>query len=441
MTFEPRPYQLEARDFALAGRGCIIADAMRLGKTYEALLAWKGGPMFIAAPLSTRQVWLDWIERTRPGTKVAVLKGRTYDREAARAADVVFTHYDVLSTWMSAGARRFELVIFDEAHFLSNWRTKRSKAAAWLRAACERAILLTGTPLWNRPADLYNLLQLARPGAWGSFYDFATRFAGGHRTIHGFQTGNPTNAEELQRLMRSVVIRRTWNDVASQLPPIERTVEVVDLSVSDHLAIDRAFLDEDGEPRGLLAGLGAMRKVVASAKAAVAAEVATRYVDAGEPPVIWTWFKETAHQIALHLGGRAIVITGDDDIDTRERMFNLWRSGPPTPLVATMAIGQVGIDLSHGRHCIFAELDWTPAVMAQTEARTYSPLRPSTTTFLLADHPVERRVVDTLVKKMDWSREVGLPAAESALELVGEALAEFSQVSSTTTAPSLFDVR
>lgn len=421
MTFAPRPYQLEARDFARQSNGCIIADAMRLGKTYEALLAWQGGPMFVAAPLSTRQVWLDWIERVRPGTQVAVLKGRKYDRDAARSADVVFTHYDVLPTWMSAGGRSFELAILDEAQLLSNWKAKRTKAAGWLRAGCERAILLTGTPLWNRPANLYTLLQLARPGKWGSYYDFATRYAGGHRTIHGFQVGGPTNAEELRRRLQGLVLRRTWADVSNQLPPIVRTVEVVDLTPSDLVAVDRAFLDDDGQPKSRIGGLVKMRQALAERKAAAAAEVAARYLDAGEPIVIWTWFKDTAHQIALRLGGTAFVVTGDDDIDTREQMFAAWRSGPPAALVLTMSVGQVGIDLSHAPHCLFAEIDWTPAVMAQSEARTYSPMRPSSTTFLLADHPIERQVASVLAKKMDWSKEVGMPAAETAIELVQEA--------------------
>jgi hypothetical protein len=88
-------------------------------------------------------------------------------------------------------------------------------------------------------------------------------------------------------------------------------------------------------------------------------------------------------------------------------------------LVATMAVAGEGIDLSTASQCVFAELDDTPAVVAQAEMRTYSPARPMQSYFVVADHFVEKRIVDLLDSKTAQSTEAGLPGARDLVDALG----------------------
>src|SRR5690606_17141937 len=83
-------------------------------------------------------------------------------------------NYDILHYWkdylLKLGIRT---IIADEAHTLSNSKTKRTQAATELIRNAERFLAITGTPLTNRPKDLFNLLRLLWPNEYKSFWSFA----------------------------------------------------------------------------------------------------------------------------------------------------------------------------------------------------------------------------------------------------------------------------
>lgn len=116
------------------------------------------------------------------------------------------------------------------------------------------------------------------------------------------------------------------------------------------------------------------------------------------------------------------LVTGNASATLRNRVLHDWRHSPRGVLVITIAVGQVGIDLSHARHAIFAEEDWTPATMAQAEMRTFSAERPMSVSYLVADHWLDRKIVRALIEKCRNAGKLGLPAADSAIHLIEEAL-------------------
>jgi hypothetical protein len=140
-----------------------------------------------------------------------------------------------------------------------------------------------------------------------------------------------------------------------------------------------------------------------------------------EPIVVWTWHRRVAEMVAGRLEG-AQLLTGDVAPAEREARLRAWRAQPRGVLVATISVGQVGIDLSHARRELFVEVDYTPAVVAQAEMRTYSPARPMYVSFLVADHVADRRVVNALVKKLAASAPLGVDAAAESIDILREIL-------------------
>jgi SWI/SNF-related matrix-associated actin-dependent regulator 1 of chromatin subfamily A len=382
------------------------------------------GQLTVVAPLSTREVWLTWLRRRFPDTPISAIVGRTFDAAMLRAP-IVFAHYDILAAWQDARLKS-GTVIFDEAHVLTNHRAQRTKAALFLAGKAKRVIALTGTPLWNKPVGVWSLLALINPGGWGAFFDFAQRYGDPITGTHGWVYQGTSFEQELQERLTEVVLRRTWMDVAPDLPPIQRQVEIVDLTDEQRNEIDVAAqeLVSKASTHIEIGDLARYRRAVGLVKAPVTADLADRVLASGSPVVVWTWHRKVAIAIQKLLARRqrpTWVVTGQTSIDAREAAFAAWRtSSEPAALIVTLMVGQTGLDFSHAAHAIFGEYDFTPLVVSQAEMRTFSPLRPMSATYVAADHDIDRRLALTLQAKCAQGERMGLAAADTAIEVIAQ---------------------
>jgi SWI/SNF-related matrix-associated actin-dependent regulator 1 of chromatin subfamily A len=138
-------------------------------------------------------------------------------------------------------AREWDLVVLDEAHYIKSRTTARTKAAFMLARAAKRKILLTGTPLLNRPAELWSLLHFLAPTEWPNFYKFAHRYCGAFRSEWGWDFSGSSNLEELNaKLRRGLMLRRLKADVLPELPPLTRALVPLDVGIGDLTEFTRA---------------------------------------------------------------------------------------------------------------------------------------------------------------------------------------------------------
>jgi SWI/SNF-related matrix-associated actin-dependent regulator 1 of chromatin subfamily A len=448
-----RDYQHDGREFIRARRGTLLADQMRLGKTATVVAAHDpdSGPLVVVAPLATREVWLGWFRRRWPDVRPVVLSGKRvayidpkkapkprkdrgydllngahFDPTLLQNASVVFCNYDILAGWQNFGNRRIGTLVFDEIHLLSNKKSRRSRGALFLSAQAERVVGATGTPLWNKPAGLYTTLACICPGAWGKYYDYACRYANGRMGAHGFVADGASNEDEFRARMREVMLRRTWQSVVGQMPLIDRTVEVVDITERQAFAVEKEAerMRDHAHKTTAVGATARFRRLLAKLKIEAATDVAKRVLDGGERVIVWTWHRDVALKIEEALnkqGYPGFVVTGNTNADKREMILQRWRAAPTTPLVITLAVGQVGIDLSAARHEVFAELDYTPSIVAQAEMRPFTPTQPIAATYVIIDHEIERNILEALQSKCDLSFRLGVPAAESAIEVIASA--------------------
>lgn len=422
LGFKLRTTQQQALDFIEPRRGVLIGDDMRLGKTLTAIMAHDParGKLVIVAPLSARGVWLGWIRRRFPDADIGVLTSRKFD-PAPLAKPFVFVHYDVIQHWQNTFL--IGTLVFDEAHLLGNHKTKRTTAASLLAQHARKVIALTGTPIWNQPPNLWSLLSLLGPRTWGSYYDFCDRYGAPVQTGYGTQYTGLSHGAELKARMREVMLRRRWVDVAEDIPPITRSVVVADLDQRERNKLDilaGALMGEDGRTN-TIGHLAAYRKQVASIKLRAVKQEVARIQARGEPLVVWTWHKDPADELAASVEG-AFLITGDVPADERERRIEAWRQHPAGVLIATMAVAQVAVDFSHARIAIFAEIDYTPAMLAQAEMRTFAPTRGMDVLFVVANHFMDQRLVHALIRKLGAADPLGVGAAVDAINALRDAV-------------------
>ena len=206
-------HQVEGLAFLLARDGAILADDMGLGKTRQGVLAMTEarpqGPYLVVCPASVKLNWAREIELARPGSEVHVMG----DPPSPGGSGWAVINYDILSRHMDELMKiPFAGVIFDEAHYLKNHNSQRSRNARELvvdRSPKPLTYLLTGTPLTNRPRDLFPLLQLVQHPLGTSFLSFAKRYCDAEHNGFGWVTDGASNLEELSLQLQGVMIRRT----------------------------------------------------------------------------------------------------------------------------------------------------------------------------------------------------------------------------------------
>ena len=422
--FKLRPHQHVGAEFIRSRRGTLLADDLRTGKTLTALGGYEPsrGPLLVVCPLIAREVWLRWIGQMFPGEDVGVFIGREFDPDVANKP-IVVCHYDILKHWQLA--RRYGMVIFDEAHALSNPRAQRTIAATLVASWAERVVAATGTPVWNHPIDLWAILGLIAPGGFGPLEQFGERYCGPEYTAYGTKFDGISNESELNQRLSTVRIQRRWGDVQTNLPAITRSIAVADLTNAQHRMIDIAVAEVKG---GTAASLARFRRALGAAKVKPALEVIRGAIDRGEPIVAWVWHKDVGRKLAEALGLDAQLIDGDTPPAKRELIFKRWReSVSPQALIMTIGVGQVGIDLSHARLAVFIEYDWIPATIRQAEMRTYHPSRGMHVTYVVSNHIVERRMVESLHGKLVHAAALDADVGRDAIDILLTSLGVDSQ--------------
>lgn len=380
------------------------------------------GPLFIVAPLSTRAVWLAWIKRVFPGTSIGIMTGKTFQPEQLKQP-IVFGHYEIIHKWQAL--IDIGTLVFDEAHMLTNRNARRTLAAQLLRARAKRVLCMTGTPIWNMPPNLWAVLSLVAPGAWGSWYDFSDRYGLPEPTAHGKKYTGASNVPELNARLTDVMLRRLWKDCASDLPPITRSVLIAEVSDAQCKRLDIITAKLKSERSNTAGNLATYRKHVSTVKVPIVVEEVQKVLAANEPVVAWTWHREMADTLQrrfLDLGVPVFMISGDIPVARRDALIDAWKAHPAAVLVATMSVAQVGIDLSHARVAIFGEIDYTPAIIAQTEMRTFIATRPMDIRFVIANHLTDQRIVRALIAKLGAADPLGVGAAVDTIDALRDAV-------------------
>ncbi len=380
------PHQVEGLAFLLGRRRSILADDMGLGKTRQSILglteATDEGPYLVVCPASVKRNWVREILMVLPETETHIA-GPAPVPEPGYLGWVVL-NYDILHRQIGALlAHDWKGLVFDEAHFLKNHRSIRSRTGTRLvaEAAGDPVVhALTGTPLANRPRDLFPLLRLVGHSLGGSFLSFSKRYCNGHRNDYGYwESSGASNVEELSVQLYGTMLRRTKAEVLD-LPDKVRTW--IDIDVPQR-AIDRMndavgrFLGSDAERdrRGYRMGIGMLqgaRRTMAAVKARHTLEFAKGAVDQGEKVLLFSGFVNPIERFAHHFGKQAVVISGEVPQSRRQALVDRFQEEEEVRVyVGQIHAGGMGVNLTAASQVIFNDLDWVPANHFQAEDRAH----------------------------------------------------------------------
>jgi len=414
------PYQRTGVEWLAPRRRALLSDEMGLGKSAQALLSLPDqAAALVVAPAAVARFWASESARWRPDLSVS----RVPSREAwswPQTGEVRICTYGLLPgddevPVPPAGA----VVIADEAHLCKAPKALRTKC---FRAVAKTALdndgrvwLLTGTPLLNRPPELWAVLGAAglEKDAFGGWSRFVSMFHGS-RGRFGYEWGRAS--EEVPDLLRKVALRRHRKDVLPDLPTKTHrhlavngldaaTITLCDevLAVLQGQGIDLAAVTaqvEASKVHGVVFELmSRARAALATAKLPALLELVETYEEEEEPVVVFS-----AHRVPVEaLGAREGwgLITGSTSADERGRLVEAFQAGQLKGLAGTIAAMGVGVTLTRAHQAILVDLAWTPALNSQAEDRIcrIGQDRGVIITRLVADHPLDERVTELLAAK------------------------------------------
>ncbi len=439
---ELRPYQRTGLDFLVhlssLGLGAVLADDMGLGKTVQAL-AWlahmraldpNGGPALVVCPTSVVHNWQREAARFVPGLRVLVLE-RGPERHALRARlaerDLVITSYALLrrdaARWKEVPLRA---AILDEAQNIKNPDADVTRAALGLRA--RHRLALTGTPLENRPLDLWSLMAFVNPGYLGTRAAFVASYD---------RVDAPPHARALLAAkLRPVLLRRMKREVAPELPdrieerrdcelrPAQRKLYLAELTRSRALVegAGRAPADDARQKIAILAALTRLRQIcchpalaggslrLGSGKFDALFEVLEPLLAEGHKVLVFSQFVECLELVRHELEQRAIahhVLTGKTP--KRARVVAEFSDDPrPCVFLISLKAGGTGLNLIAASYVILLDPWWNPAVEAQAIDRTHRIGQDRTVIAyrLVATGTIEEKILELQARKAALVRDV-----------------------------------
>jgi hypothetical protein len=392
------------------GLGACLADDMGLGKTVQLLALLQSekeagggsGPTLLVCPMSVVGNWQREAERFVPDVRVHVHHGseRLSDEALARTAigcDLVLTTYGLVARDLAAlAAVPWARVVLDEAQNVKNSAARQTQAVRALRAG--QRVALTGTPIENRLAELWSIMDFLNPGLLGSAADFGRRFA---LPIERF--GDEETAGLLRRITGPFVLRRLKTDraVVADLPD-KVEMKVYCNITREQATLYQALLDDmlarveaATEPmarRGLvLATMTKLKQVLnhpvqllrdssrvegRSGKLARLEEVLEEVVAEGDRALVFTQFAEMGDilhgYLPERLGREVLYLHGGTPRRARDEMVARFQSGDGPPvLVLSLRAGGTGLNLTAANHVIHFDRWWNPAVEDQATDRAH----------------------------------------------------------------------
>jgi len=361
------PHQEVSHQFLLDRKRVILADEPRVGKTLPTALAVTNHlPALIVCPAIVKTVWKEAIERTGYQGEITVINGRKM-AENFEASGIVIINYDLLNNIKKIG--KFQTLVLDESHRIKSNTSLRTKAALKLMKMIPRVYALSGTPIPNRPIELYPLLSGL--GIYrGSYYDFALRYAKMWQAPWGLDVSGASNLPELKAMIQPHMIRRTKEEVFTNYQDPIVSLITFDLPIDKkELAFNADNIVDHPNPLLAIEGLSLVMKEAGLRKVQQACEFISEKLQ-HEPVVVFAHHKEVVKQIEDILGFHApSVITGDTPSSIRSALIENFQKGITRLFIGNLSACQEGIDLSVADTVIFVEATWQTSALEQASSR------------------------------------------------------------------------
>lgn len=447
-------HQIEGIEFLKKTKKAILAHEMGLGKTKMAIMAAgeiSDEGILVICPASLKINWQREIAMVYQEDITAIIS----TTEIIKNVDIpawFIINYDIIEK-----KKEFILdlidrgiigtVILDEAHYIKGKDATRSKATLEITKKAKRVYCLTGTPLMNRPAELFNLLKAIDHPLGKARATFVKRYCGGelkimvkdltsgkmfftsYRQSFAFRSQKKqyrvymftdetgaTRLPELHKFTEDVILRRTKKEVLD-LPEKIISVQICEFDKKNQELYDSAWdryiewVANNPQGKNLenilnaqqLVEIGKLKQVCSLSKIRIIKESVINAVEQGEKVLIFSQYTATIDVLYQELKEIGVVtLTGQDDMDQRQRAVDSFQLNPLTKvMIANIKAGGVGLNLTEASIVMFADMEWSPEIHHQAEDRAHRIGTEGTVNvyYYIVKDTIEEDIADMLVNK------------------------------------------
>jgi len=387
-------FQKAGISYILQTNRCLIADEMGLGKTIQAITVCnvvKPRNVLIVCPASLKINW-----------------AREWDKFSTLEIKPSIINYDILKKHSVAiHSEEYDVLILDECHYLKNSKAQRTKEiigekmprrrGQWIipPIRAHRVMALTGTPILNRPEEIYTLLNYLLPTGFPDSFKFGKRYCNGHHNGFGWDFSGSSNLAELQQKLRStIMLRRLKKDVLLELPNKIRQVIEFDIYRGKKILKKEkklfAFLDALSKPdlteeefRRVVSTLetpkapgfeelSKARKEVAELKLPMCIDHLKELLASTTKVVCFCHHIDTARGIQEAFGKEAVMLIGGMTDRRKQKAVDSFQNDSSVKLfIGNIKAAGVGLTLTAASTVVFVESDWVPGNMSQCEDRCH----------------------------------------------------------------------
>ena len=414
----PLEHQKIAIEKLVGSKRFILADDMGLGKTTSTIIAALETDIkkiLIICPASLKINWEREI-RNYTDRSVYISEGKNFSTEH----DFVIINYDILKNFYDLKDKEnspiskanFDLVIIDEAHYISNPQAQRTKLINSFVKDTEYLWLLTGTPMTSRPINYYNLLNLIESPVAQNWMAYVIRYCQGYQFKAGnrkvWNVNGASNLEELRDRTSRQVLRRLKTDVLD-LP--EKIITPIYLRLKSKKYEELMgeyyewFNKNPDESKSLTVQFNKLmkvRQVIAEEKIDNTIEVVENILELGKKVIIFTNFTDTLHKIHSHFGKKAVYLDGTCSKVHRQHAVDQFQENDKVQVfVGNLQAAGVGITLTAGEAVVFNDLSFVPAHHQQAEDRAYRYGQKNCVSvyYPLFENTIEGVIYDMLINK------------------------------------------
>ncbi|WP_417867985.1 DEAD/DEAH box helicase [Xanthomarina gelatinilytica] len=451
-----RPYQEKGVARGLELKNFMNCDEQGLGKTLQSIAtiyaAHLNGedvfPCLVICPASTKinwkREWEMWTDK-----KAMVLENRVKDSWnryfEIGMADVFITNYESLKKYfvkymppkgklrnsadiiMDPRVELIKSVIVDESHRCKDTTTQQAKFTLNICKGKERVILLTGTPVVNKPIDLFPQLAIMnRLSHFGGKRGYLERYCEGGR--------GASNLKELNYLLnKHCFFRREKKDVAKDLPEKQRQTILCDITTRKQYNQARdefvKYLREKGcddaevakKLRGeIMVKMQELKKISAYGKLNEAKEFISSVIESGEKLIVFVWHKVMVEELVKEFPS-AVTVTGNDNQEQKQASIDGFQRNPDIKLiVCNIKAAGVGITLTASSRVAFVEYPWTYADCVQCEDRAHRIGQTNNVmcTYFLGQNTIDEDLYDMIQKKRHVGNTITGASDEMKMEMI-----------------------
>jgi len=454
-----RTYQIDGyrwlRRLSELGVGACLADDMGLGKTVQALAVIcdrvTEGPILVVAPASVCFNWKEEIERfAEPLNPILYSEGRrAKNLSRLKKGDVLIISYAlVLKDFKRLSEVTWGTLVLDEAQFIKNAISQTAIAVSQLNR--HWTLALTGTPLENHLGELWSIFRMLNPELLGTWEHFRKAYVTPIEKGHDMQ-----KLENLRRLIRPFILRRTKQNVLADLPErsdIHLKVELGDAQRAKYEQERNRILSQldevqEGNRFKLLAAITRLRQIAChpalceekykggSAKLKLFSELVEELVSESHRVLVFSQFTSfltlIAHELnRLHIPH--VMMTGDTPVKHRQAIIKRFQEGDVPVFLVSLRAGGTGLNLTNANYVIHMDPWWNPAVEEQATDRAHriGQTRAVTVYRLVAGNTIEEAILNIHDRKrglvqslLDGKDTVGKLSIEDLIDLIkGEAV-------------------